>query len=136
MKSRTLNRASFMRYLVTSAGVAALVTSMAATASAQEAEEETSVQETITVTGSRIPTDPNLASSVPVQSIDDSEIKLSGELNLADVVNDIPALVSSLTVDLLSVFPVTACLRIAGGAGCDAPESDLPVPSAAVSSST
>lgn len=72
---------------------------MAATASAQEAEEETSVQETITVTGSRIPTDPNLASSVPVQSIDDSEIKLSGELNLADVVNDIPALVSSLTAE-------------------------------------
>lgn len=99
MKNRKQLRASFMRYLVTSAGVAALVTSMSSNAVAQDAEDETSVQKTVTVTGSRIPTDPNLASSVPVQSIDESEIRLSGELNLADVVNDIPALVSSLTAE-------------------------------------
>ncbi|MEQ9316635.1 MAG: TonB-dependent receptor, partial [Henriciella sp.] len=65
---------------------------------AQE-EEDPAVQETVTVTGSRIPTDPNLASSTPVQSVDDKAIKLSGEFNLADVVNDIPALVSSLTAE-------------------------------------
>ncbi len=68
-------------------------------ASAQEVEDSPSVQETITITGSRIPTDPNLGSSVPVQSVDESTIRLSGELNLADVVNDIPALVSSLAAE-------------------------------------
>ncbi|MDJ0920438.1 MAG: TonB-dependent receptor [Henriciella sp.] len=73
----------------------------AATAVAQEApaEDEVSVQQTITVTGSRIPTNPNLTSSVPVQSISEDDIRLSGELNIADVVNDIPALVSSLTAE-------------------------------------
>ncbi|MCH2458918.1 MAG: TonB-dependent receptor plug domain-containing protein, partial [Henriciella sp.] len=64
-----------------------------------EAEEEAAVQQTVTVTGSRIPSDPNLISSVPVQSLGEDAIKLSGELNLADVVNDIPALVSSLTAE-------------------------------------
>ena len=63
------------------------------------AQEDVSRQDTVVVTGSRIPTDPNLVSSVPVQSVDSEDIKLSGEINLADVVNDIPALISSLTSD-------------------------------------
>ena len=62
-----------------------------------EVEENAAIQQTITVTGSRIPSDPNLISSVPVQSVDERAIKLSGEVNLIDVVNDIPALVSSMT---------------------------------------
>ena len=53
--------------------------------------------EEVVVTGSRIPANPNLVSTTPVQSINEEAIRLSGELNLADVVNDIPALVSSIT---------------------------------------
>ena len=53
----------------------------------------------IVVTGSRIPQDPNLISSVPVQSLDDDAIQLSGEISLAEVINDIPALVSSTSVE-------------------------------------
>lgn len=68
-------------------------------AAATVAAQEAAAQETITVTGSRIPTDPNLASSVPVQSLNAEDIRNSGELNLADIVNDIPALVSSLTAE-------------------------------------
>ena len=64
-----------------------------------EFQEEAAVQQTITVTGSRIPSDPNLISSVPVQSVDENAIRLSGEFNLADVVNDIPALISSTTAE-------------------------------------
>lgn len=63
------------------------------TVHAQETDDE------IVVTGSRIPQDPNLTASVPVQSLDEESIKLSGEINLADIVNDIPALVSSLTAE-------------------------------------
>ncbi|MDM7862122.1 TonB-dependent receptor [Alteromonas sp. ASW11-36] len=61
-----------------------------------QAEQEATV-EVISITGSRIPTDPNVVSSVPIQSLDSKDIALSGELNLADVVNDIPALISSTT---------------------------------------
>lgn len=64
---------------------------------AQQTEDEE--VEVIDVTGSRIPTDPNVVSSVPVQSISEDDIRLSGELNLADVVNDIPALISSTTAE-------------------------------------
>lgn len=85
--------------LFAGASMAVLHVALPGSLTAQEAMDEESVQETITVTGSRIPTDPNLASSTPVQSVDDSQIQLSGELNLADVVNDIPALVSSLTAE-------------------------------------
>lgn len=69
-------------------------------ATAQESQEaqEQSV-EVINITGSRIPTDPNATSSVPLQSLDSDDIKLSGELNLADIVNDIPALISSTTAE-------------------------------------
>ncbi|MHA7898941.1 MAG: TonB-dependent receptor domain-containing protein [Henriciella sp.] len=73
---------------------------MSLTAVAQDdGEDEAAVQDTIVVTGSRIPTDPNLTSSTPVQSLGEDDFRLSGELNLADVVNDIPALVSSLTAE-------------------------------------
>ncbi len=64
---------------------------------AQETEEALKSVEVINITGSRIPTDPNVISSVPVQSVDSKDIALSGELNLADIVNDIPALISSST---------------------------------------
>ena len=53
----------------------------------------------IIVTGSRIPADPNLVSSVPVQSLSAEDIRNSGEINIADIVADIPALVSSQTAE-------------------------------------
>jgi outer membrane receptor protein involved in Fe transport len=67
-------------------------------ASAQSNATDESVEK-IRVTGSRIASDPNVTSSVPLQSIDQDDIRKSGELNLADIVNDIPALVSSLTAE-------------------------------------
>jgi len=36
---------------------------------------------------------------VPVQTLDGDEFRLSGEISLADVINDVPALVSSLTAE-------------------------------------
>ncbi len=63
------------------------------TAFAQDSVDE------IIVTGSRIPLNPNLTSPVPVQTLDGDEFRLSGEISLADVINDVPALVSSLTAE-------------------------------------
>lgn len=92
---------SLKKVLISSAAIASMATALSLTATAQDEgdEEEAAVQDTIVITGSRIPTDPNLASSTPVQSLGEEDFRLSGELNLADVVNDIPALVSSLTAE-------------------------------------
>ena len=95
---RPMGGVSLQRVLLSGAAATSLLAFGVPGASAQDGDEA-AVQETITVTGSRIPTDPNLISSTPVQSVDENTIKLSGELNLADVVNDIPALVSSLTAE-------------------------------------
>jgi len=73
--------------------LAALVLSLAS-GSVMAQEEEL---EEITVTGSRIARDPNLSGALPVHSIGSEEIQMSGEFSLADVVNDVPALLSSTT---------------------------------------
>ncbi len=58
-------------------------------------ETQTGPAESIQVTGSRILRDPNLASPVPVQSLDSEAIQMSGEVSLGDIVNRIPALLAS-----------------------------------------
>jgi len=77
-------------------------------------EDEADV-EVVSITGSRIPSDPNINSSVPLQSIDQNDIKRSGELNLADIVADIPALVSSLTAENSTTGANQLDLRGLGG---------------------
>ena len=69
--------------------------SLQAQESQNEGAEEEQI-ERIVLTGSRIARDPNLASPSPVQSIDAEDIALSGELSITDIVNDIPALFSSI----------------------------------------
>jgi len=73
--------------------IAALVLSLT-TGSALAQQEEL---EEITVTGSRIARDPNLTGALPVQSVDQQEIQMSGEFAISDVVNDVPALLMSTT---------------------------------------
>lgn len=84
-KSRLIGSASLL-------AVALSATSVTASAQDNPSDE-------IIVTGSRIPIDPNLTSPVPVQSLTADDFRLSGEISLADVVNDVPALVSSLTAE-------------------------------------
>jgi outer membrane receptor protein involved in Fe transport len=75
--------------------LAALVMSLASGSAVAQEQEET--LEEITVTGSRIARDPNLSGALPVQSVGEQEIQMSGEFAIADVVNDVPALLSSVT---------------------------------------
>ena len=60
---------------------------------AQEVDEI----EEIIVTGSRIARDPNVGANVPVQSLTGEKIRLSGEVDLGEVLNDMPALLGSNT---------------------------------------
>ena len=53
--------------------------------------------EEIIVTGSRIARDPNVGANVPVQSVSADEIQLAGEVDLGEILNDIPALLTSNT---------------------------------------
>ena len=61
------------------------------------AQEEDETLEEIIVTGSRIARDPNLSGALPIQAVDSERIQMSGEFAIADVVNDIPALLFSVT---------------------------------------
>ena len=53
--------------------------------------------EEVIVTGSRIARDANLTGALPVQSITGDDIRASGEFAISDVVNDVPALLQSVT---------------------------------------
>ena len=48
------------------------------------------------VTGTRIARDANPIGALPVQSMDADDIGSSGEFSLADVVNDVPALLPGM----------------------------------------
>lgn len=51
--------------------------------------------EEIIVTGSRIARDPNIGANVPIQSVSSEEIRMAGEVDLGEILNDIPALLTS-----------------------------------------
>ncbi len=65
----------------------------------QQAFAQQDVIEEVIVTGSRIARDANLVGALPVQSLTADDIAASGEFSLSDIVNDIPALLSSLTAE-------------------------------------
>jgi iron complex outermembrane recepter protein len=60
------------------------------------AEEDEIIEEVI-VTGTRIARDPNLAGALPVQTVTAEDIQLSGDFDLSDILNDLPALSTSRT---------------------------------------
>lgn len=53
----------------------------------------------VIVTGSRISRDSNLTGALPVHSINANDIRMSGEFSIADVINDIPSLLTSVTAE-------------------------------------
>ena len=63
----------------------------------QQTIAQQDVVEEVIVTGSRIARDTNLTGALPVQTLSAEDILSSGEFALTDVVNDIPALLFSLT---------------------------------------
>lgn len=63
------------------------------------AQEVDATLEEIVVTGSRIARDPNLSGALPVQTIGAQQIQQSGEYSISDVVNDVPALLNSITAE-------------------------------------
>jgi iron complex outermembrane receptor protein len=101
MKSINTYKFNIKKSTISICIASALGVTLSGPAIGQEQTTEAAIEavELISITGSRIPTDPNVSSSVPLQSLNESDIRKSGELNLADIVNDIPALISSLTAE-------------------------------------
>lgn len=75
----------------------AAVLAAATAAFTQQALAQQENIEEVVVTGSRIARDANLVGALPVQSLTAEDIAASGEFSLSDIVNDVPALLSSLT---------------------------------------
>lgn len=61
--------------------------------------EEDFAFEEVVVTGSRIKRDANLAGAAPVATISNEDFRMSGEVNIAEVLNDDPALLTSVTAE-------------------------------------
>lgn len=73
-------------------GASAIALALSASAVAQPA---TTDDNEIVVTGSRIARDPNITSPNPISTVTEDAVKLSGDTNVVDIVNDIPALIGS-----------------------------------------
>ena len=77
-------------------GAVALLAASTLPFSAQIVAQDGLIEQVI-VTGSRISRDSNLTGALPVQSLNADDIRMSGEFSISDVVNDIPALMTSIT---------------------------------------
>ena len=109
-KMRTNNQLWKTAFL--SAGVSIIALGFAAPAIAQDAEpetiseaaddEDTAVQETIIITGSRIATDSALTAASPVQAVSIDEFRNSGDIEIATSLRNIPALQGSDPATLAS----------------------------------
>ena len=90
MKTKTLRKHINVSAVVLLAATTLPLSSFVVAQSDDQIEE-------VVVTGSRIARDSNLTGALPVQSVSAADIKASGEFSLSDVINDIPALLGSVT---------------------------------------
>ncbi|HKE95816.1 MAG TPA: TonB-dependent receptor plug domain-containing protein, partial [Povalibacter sp.] len=79
------------------AGLAALLTSVAALMSAPLQAQDENIQEVV-VTGSRIAA-PNLTSTSPVQVVSSREIQQAGRTDAVDILNSLPQVIQNSAVD-------------------------------------
>ena len=59
--------------------------------------QESEVLEEIVVTGSRIARDPNVGANVPITSLSSDDIQMAGDVDLGEILNDMPSLLGSNT---------------------------------------
>ncbi|HLT89523.1 MAG TPA: hypothetical protein VKZ85_01155, partial [Woeseiaceae bacterium] len=87
----------------------------AAQAAAQQPEPQPGQElEEITVTGSRIATDPNLISSSPVSQLSAEEFTYRGITRVEDLINDLPQITPELSANESNGATGTATLDLRG----------------------
>ena len=106
------NRRFGRRTLLGSAvvGILAAAAASAQQAPADQAQEATELEE-IVVTGTRIMRASALEGTIPVTSVDASELLRQGEINIGDALNDLPSLRSTFSQSNSSRFIGTAGLN-------------------------
>ncbi len=87
---------------------------MSAPAFAQEAEEADEPTDTITVTGTRLLTNPNLASASPVLSVTGEEADIRGNVRIEDFVNILPQVFAGQAGEVSNGASGTANLNLRG----------------------
>ncbi|MBI1391866.1 MAG: TonB-dependent receptor plug domain-containing protein [Alphaproteobacteria bacterium] len=90
---KTSNRAASGASLFLGASAAAIAVMSPAYAQDNESDDR------IVVTGTRIARDPNLTEPLPVQSIGADQIRFSGQQDITEVINDVPALLTTTTAE-------------------------------------
>lgn len=78
------------------------------------AEEDEAVIEEVVVTVSRLTTNPNLASAVPVLTVTGDEGVLRGNIRIEDFVNVLPQVFAGLTSEVSNLATGTASLNLRG----------------------
>lgn len=96
-------------------GAVASAGGYAAQAAAQQPEPQPGQElEEITVTGSRIATDPNLISSSPVSQVSAEELTYRGITRVEDLINDLPQITPELSANESNGATGTATLDLRG----------------------
>lgn len=98
LKGNGYNRKQRKKYLLSTAAIALFAAGIGITgASAQDSAttDDNEELEEVVVTGSRIKRDSNLTSPAPVTTLNEEQFRLSGEIDITDVLNDQPALLTS-----------------------------------------
>ncbi|MEM1261016.1 MAG: TonB-dependent receptor [Pseudomonadota bacterium] len=85
-------------YVARRSTISAIIATLITTSPHAVADSNAVIEE-IVVTGTRLSRDINLAAAQPVQTVTAEQIELSGEFEIADVVNDLPALSTSSTAE-------------------------------------
>ncbi len=91
-ETRKINKK--LQLLGSAATLLAVIATGATGANAQESDDNQELEEVV-VTGSRIKRDPNAAAPSPVSVVSAVDLKLSGETDIAEVLKDIPALLTT-----------------------------------------
>ncbi|MEX2495740.1 MAG: TonB-dependent receptor [Woeseia sp.] len=94
-------------------GVAIASTAVAVPSFSQAQEPQEPLEE-ITVTGTRIATDPNLVTSSPVTTVQSAEISHRGITRVEDLVNDLPQITPELSANESNGATGTATLDLRG----------------------
>ena len=109
------NRAHRSRRRGIFASIAALaLTSLASPALGQETEDDDGNLEEVTVTGTRLTANPNLAAATPVLSVTGEEAQIRGNIRVEDFINVLPQVFAGQASEVSNGASGTATLNLRG----------------------
>ena len=100
MRARSLaGSASLLAFSVASLPPPAAAQDVAPPVASTETAQATGEDQSILVTGTRLPRDPNATAPSPVQTVFPTEMRTTGQTDITEVLREVPALISSGTIE-------------------------------------